>query len=199
MCESCGGPKEIGGYCTSCWEKRTVARKKRVAAKKARGECTTCDQPAEKGKTKCSDCLRKYREMSRALVEKKLAAGLCKRCGKNPFVEGSQVCGQCFCKGVSKFHFHNCAQTDQLMALLEAQDNICPYTGKKLVMGLNCTLDHIVPVSRGGTNDIDNLQWVYCSEFVNVNTLKWSMTDTEFRELIKIVYEHTVGADDCKI
>lgn len=38
------------------------------------------------------------------------------------------------------------------------------------------SIDHMIPVSRGGTHDLDNL----CLACVNCNQLKGDMTDKEF-------------------
>jgi len=190
VCESCGGPKEISGYCKECWEKRTKRRKELFAEKKKRGECISCKNKTN-GKSKCETCLSKQRKQREKREFSRLGKGLCVLCGNRNHTENSKTCGDCFCRRVSKFHFKTYAKTSELLELLENQNHTCPYTGKKLILGENCTLDHIVPKSRGGINEVDNLQWVFCSEFVNVNTLKWNMTDQEFKGLIKIVYEHT--------
>jgi len=50
----------------------------------------------------------------------------------------------------------------------------CAYTGKRL--DRNAHVDHKVPVSRGGTNDESNLQWVTA----DANLVKGRMTHDEF-------------------
>lgn len=191
-CEDCGGPKEIGGYCKACWNKRTKRRKKLFAEKKARGECITCINKTE-NKSRCDECLIKQREQRKRRESKRFEKGLCVNCGKNKHTKHSKTCGNCFCRNVSKFHFNTYSKTEDLKNLLKHQNYICPYTGKKLILGETCTLDHILPKSRGGSNDMNNLQWVFCSEFLNVNTIKWSMTDEEFRTLIVNIFEHIEG------
>ena len=46
--------------------------------------------------------------------------------------------------------------------------------------GVNASLDHVIPKSRGGLSTIDNLRWVD----VRVNKAKNNMLDTEFIEFI---------------
>lgn len=198
VCETCGGPKEIGGYCKKCWDKRARRRKELHKEKRQRGECLTCANKVSKSSC-CEVCLVKQREQRQRRESTRLEAGLCILCGKESHAHGSRTCGRCFCRGVSKFHFKTYSRTEELIGLLESQHSLCPYTGKKLVLGENCTLDHILPRSRDGANDIDNLQWVFCSEFMNVNILKWNMTDQEFRELIQMVYENIVGENGRKV
>jgi 5-methylcytosine-specific restriction endonuclease McrA len=64
-----------------------------------------------------------------------------------------------------------------LLALLEAQGYLCALTGVRLEVE-TAELDHKVPVSRGGTNDLSNLQWVHKS----INRAKGTMTNEEFVE-----------------
>ena len=48
----------------------------------------------------------------------------------------------------------------ELRRILEEQDCRCAYTGKKLVIGDNASLDHKIPVSRGGAKEPGNIHWV---------------------------------------
>lgn len=52
---------------------------------------------------------------------------------------------------------------------------ICPICGMKMSK-YNYTIDHIVPLSRGGTNEVDNLRAVH----KECNRLKGNFTDNEF-------------------
>jgi 5-methylcytosine-specific restriction endonuclease McrA len=63
-----------------------------------------------------------------------------------------------------------------LRSLWEEQQGKCAVTGEKLVPGVNASLDHIQPLSRGGTSERSNLRWVTST----VNHMKWNLTDTEF-------------------
>lgn len=47
---------------------------------------------------------------------------------------------------------------------MDAADYICPYCGDPFKDG---HIDHIIPVSQGGTNDRENL--VYCCAFCNMS------------------------------
>ena len=47
---------------------------------------------------------------------------------------------------------------EQRKQVLERSNYHCLCCGKKLELGdEDCTIDHVIPLSRGGTNDIDNL------------------------------------------
>lgn len=63
-----------------------------------------------------------------------------------------------------------------LRSLWDEQQGKCAVTGEKLVPGVNASLDHIVPVSRGGTSEKGNLRWVTST----INHMKWDLTDDEF-------------------
>lgn len=75
--------------------------------------------------------------------------------------------------------------TEKLKKLLELQNFTCPYTGRKLVIGVNASIDHIQPRSRFPelVNCYENLEWVD----VDVNRAKRSLTKEEFIALCDTV------------
>lgn len=75
-------------------------------------------------------------------------------------------------------------------SLVGLADKTCPYTGINLEIGVNASLDHIIPKSRGGVNDLSNFQFVYCQGSFDVNRMKGDMTEEEFKEAIKICYTY---------
>lgn len=72
---------------------------------------------------------------------------------------------------------------------LEAQNFKCAYTGEAIVPGINASIDHIVPASRGGSDGPENLQWV--SKVINL--MKTSMTHDEFIAMCKRISERFGG------
>ncbi len=62
------------------------------------------------------------------------------------------------------------------MAILLKQGARCPYTGEQLELGVNDSVDHIIPKARGGPNTIENYQWVTRM----ANAAKDAMTHEEF-------------------
>lgn len=62
-----------------------------------------------------------------------------------------------------------------LLNLWHKQNGCCAITGIPLIPGSTATIDHILPVSKGGTNDIDNLRFVHYA----VNLFKKDSTDNE--------------------
>lgn len=72
---------------------------------------------------------------------------------------------------------------DQLEELVRKQLNIgCFYTKEKITEK-DFGIDHKIPLSRGGTNDISNL----CVVTQSINKAKGNMTDTEFKQLLKVI------------
>lgn len=74
------------------------------------------------------------------------------------------------------------ATSDGLMELLNKQDMRCALSGIELTIDTS-RLDHIVPVSAGGEDCIENLQWVHA----DVNRAKGVLSQSEFIKLCKRV------------
>jgi len=65
--------------------------------------------------------------------------------------------------------------TSALLSLWQKQNGCCAITGIPLIPGSTATIDHILPVSKGGTNEITNLRFVHYA----VNLFKKDSTDGE--------------------
>lgn len=186
VCDACGGEREIGGFCKSCWNKREKRRKKREQDKAAKGECRTCKNKVS-GKVHCNVCLNKRRLERARREEERKAQGVCILCGKAK-AGSSKKCSRCYAKDIASFHFGSTNRAEELLCLLKCQKDICPYTGINLVIGDNASLDHKIPKSKGGSNDLENLQWLYSGDF-DVNKMKWDMTDEEFVKAINVIFK----------
>ena len=69
-----------------------------------------------------------------------------------------------------------------MQALFEKQRSKCMYCGKEKHEANDLHLDHKIPVSLGGSNDLSNLQ-LLCG---SCNSRKGNMKDDEFREKYKL-------------
>lgn len=70
----------------------------------------------------------------------------------------------------------------QIISIVEAQEFRCALSGVSLAPE-NATLDHKQPISLGGTDEIDNLQWLA----TEVNRAKGNMPNDEFILMCKRV------------
>lgn len=77
----------------------------------------------------------------------------------------------------------------QLQQLLEKQEYRCAISGRQLSPE-TASLDHIVPLSRGGAHDVSNL-WIVDHQ---VNLAKATLTHDEFLALCREVVRH----QDCR-
>ncbi len=107
-------------------------------------------------------------------------AGFCVNGDNRPAVAGA-VCEECWFRrkgwGASGRRRHSGRiPWQQLRDLFYVQGGKCAYTGEPLVIGVNASLDHRVPISRGGTHTIENVQWVS----MRINFMKTEMTHDEF-------------------
>lgn len=133
--------------------------------------------------------IRTYeRKGLRRWTTKNISRGLCRACPA-PALPGTK----CWCE---KHWFAQAAWRnglrgkeagEKVKVLLEKQNHTCPYTGKKLVIGVNASIDHKNPRSRfpDQSKSIENAEWVD----LNVNRAKRAMTKEEFIELCTLIAE----------
>jgi hypothetical protein len=80
----------------------------------------------------------------------------------------------------------NVATARQLKEILERQEYRCALSGVKLEPQ-DASLDHIVPVSKGGSNSADNLQFLH----KDVNRAKFTMSQQDFIKMCARVAEYS--------
>jgi hypothetical protein len=68
--------------------------------------------------------------------------------------------------------------SQQLLRLLEKQGHRCALSGVKLTPE-TAELDHIVPLAKGGSNAISNVQWLH----KRINRMKGSMKQDDFIDM----------------
>lgn len=85
-------------------------------------------------------------------------------------------------------------EASQLAALWRQQRGLCALTGERLTRD-NSELDHIIPKSRGGKHEMENLRWVTRV----ANQSKRDLLDIEFFELCMAVVAHTITLDKTKL
>ena len=75
-----------------------------------------------------------------------------------------------------------------LKALLQKQCYKCAISGQHLEPS-NASLDHVLPISKGGKHEIDNVQWVH----QDINRMKGDMTMADFVEMCRMVVDNTAS------
>lgn len=208
LCDLCG-QKAVPGYIRCAahleyfkkyqQEYRKKSNKQKIAAAERRhrlannGQCIWCKQSmttTKRGGKICQLCRKKGLDSKKKLWEERLSLGLCKYCGKNEVTNiESDCCGVCRCKKVATNNLRDSKRWNDLKELFDRQ-NVCPYTGIQLILGVNATLDHISPKSKGGQDNIENLQWVYGGDDFDVNLMKGISSGKEFLQAIKILYNY---------
>ncbi len=63
-----------------------------------------------------------------------------------------------------------------LIEKLEYSEFTCHYSGLKITPGFSASIDHRIPKTKGGTNDLSNLVWSH----TQVNKLKNNLSEKEF-------------------
>ena len=79
------------------------------------------------------------------------------------------------------------------MSVLVKQNNRCAYTGEKIILGVNASIDHIIPkssINYPGDDCLENLCWTT----KKVNMIKNDMTKEELISFCEAVLTHMAGA-----
>ena len=135
----------------------------------------------------CKVCMKSYQQKLASEKKEKTkhySFGVCCRC-KKARLETSKFCLKCLVEQTLK---RAVLRSENIPALkrqelvtalikkLEKSEYSCFYTGLKLVPGLNLSLDHRIPIQKGGTTNLENLEWVHSG----INSLKNDRTEKEF-------------------
>lgn len=190
MCGDCGRQRDVPNKksCSSCLESLRRRNNQHRIAYRSTGKCISCGKTAD-GKY-CAPCKVKAVDSNRRRQQALIRDGKCIKCAKPVDVARGQSCKMCILKATAHTWLGTAKRAPELRALLEAQDYKCPYTGRNLEIGRNATIDHKVPRSRGGTDDIGNLQWVDWQ----VNKAKTDMTHDEFITLCRLVADRAANS-----
>lgn len=139
--------------------------------------CRRCgaDRGADGTATHCRACRDGARARSLTHRRRLIAAGLCVQCGKAGVV-ACQQCRRCWIRQKACIHLKASSLGDLLEEIWRDQGGADALTGEPLAYEDSPSIDHVVPRSKGGTNDRANLRWVSH----RINTAKGTMSDAEF-------------------
>lgn len=175
------------------------------------GRCTECGGEIEGDlknsrtgtkKVMCRACLKKNSKKLAKYRKDRHARGLCERCGKRRPKKDRRNCKICteylrvkarqyrnrtfFDKRARSCDFkYSVGVAKMLCSLWKEQRGLCSLTGRRLTRW-NAEVDHIIPISKGGSNERSNLRWLH----KDVNQAKRSLSDDEFIDLCRDVIIH---------
>ena len=174
------------------------------------GKCTWCgknsvderNRRTGRRKSMCRSCLDKNSEKMARLRDSRHVSGLCERCGKEPPKYQRRSCQKCteylrkksldysrktfFNRRAKSADFiYSVSQAQMLWSLWKEQRGICALSGRRLNRE-NSEIDHIIPKSKGGSNERSNLRWLH----KDVNQAKRALNDAEFLALCKEIIDH---------
>jgi hypothetical protein len=151
------------------------------------GCCSGCGGVLGEGDiSRCATCRARRREKGLERRKERFALHLCIWCWE-PALEGKLHCEGCYLKLTAATRdLRGHVSADQLLAIFRAQRGRCVYTGRELTLGVDTSIDHRLPLSRGGASTPDNLQWLYAP----VNAMKADLTEQEFFELLDEIQAH---------
>lgn len=162
-------------------------KRKRDAHREA-GVCISCDRLASPGRTQCPVCLSRRSKEALSSSRRRVKNGDCYDCPEKATV--GKYCLKHWFHKVSSFKNTGTRRNGlKLMELFYLQKEKCAYTGFLLIPGVNASVDHKIPKSKGGSHEIENLQWVDAK----INRMKTDMTHCEFIEMCALVLSRAGG------
>ena len=189
FCLQCGKQRDSHKskiYCKSCSDKFKLKSKLRHEKMMSLSLCTCCGKFPLKSKKLCQFCLEKFKNNRKLRDEIRKNDKLCFVCGKNEPIDNHKICETCCIKRAASHNLKDTSKWTELFDLLKKQNYLCPFTGRKLIIGINAELDHIIPRAKGGEDKIENMQWV-CAE---INKMKLDHFTEDFLSLVVEVYKY---------
>lgn len=160
---------------------------------KEQGICRVCCKTqAIKDKSYCITCKDKGQKTRKELRAKCRETGVCESCCVADSLKNTNLsfllCETCYFKKVARNRLGNQKHWQVLKQKLEAQNYSCAYTGEKITLGVNDSLDHIKPVYHFPElkNDADNVEWVTRI----INTFKRDKTPEQFLEFMQHIIQY---------
>lgn len=150
-----------------------------VKRQKEKGLCIECSTPVN-GSIRCDNCNSRRAEYRKRKYQEWKKKGLCCQCG-NEVVKNRNYCEKHYLMATSRTALGTQTYWKELKKLIEKQNFKCALSGDQISFDDGIELDHILPTTRGGNNDLSNVRWVT----KQANRLKQNLTDIELKELCK--------------
>ncbi len=168
--------------CRRCLDLAKAPREKRRNYVIQNKLCVSCGRKTN-GKRSCDSCLAKGRDREKKRNKIANDMGICCQCRKADQLQHASVCKTCYLKTKSRNNLGDSSHWQELLVLLELQGWLCPYTGDKLVLGFNDSVDHKFPRTKfpEQSTNILNLEWTTRG----INQMKADRTKDEFVSIIR--------------
>ena len=147
--------------------------------------CVCCGNDVDDGCIKCKTCRDRHNQSRRERKASWKNEGKCRRCGKPRMSSRVLLCEEHYLKDACAYAIGTEKHWKMLKTIWNDQNGRCVYTNEVLCMGVNASIDHILPISKYPElkNDINNIQWVSRQ----MNVVKNDLTESEMVELFKTV------------
>ena len=126
---------------------------------------------------------RKYRERvnesRKQRRQKRKAEGKCERCNEDAIPHSTQCLKHYLvCAAANSIRQSTTKDAIALFEVFRRQQASCAYTGVPLILGLNASQDHIIPLAEDFKRSVDvsNIQWTTRA----INRMKGDMSHAEF-------------------
>lgn len=181
ICRSCGRSiaPNSKSRCINCMNKNNIFSNKKRLMRLANKICTKCGIKLNTNNTLCGKCLEKMKIVNKIRHDNCMLTGQCTKC-KNLALPHITLCESCWFKTKSRRITGSSSNANIIKELLIKQEYKCTYTNKQLIIGINASIDHKIPISLGGSSSIENLHWVDR----RINTAKRNLTHDEFKAMI---------------
>lgn len=186
LCINCGLAIEAGNNTRHCDKCRKVHNErstiKTTERRKDKSLCVHCGKPSDKNS--CDPCSIKVKTAKKKRYHKNKSMGLCPECGSQP-IGNISVCEKHYLSNASKAALKTTKYAKDLKDLFLKQDGKCYYTGFKIEMGVNASLDHRIPVSSGHEDvfKLSNLVW----SDLRINKMKNAISEEKFLDICDAV------------
>jgi len=169
--------------CPECKEQKPLDDFTSKVSGKLRTYCKQCNsQKAMAWQVKNKE---RYQKTVSQRRRSRVSNGLCRICAEQSLLNKG-FCEFHYVTDISSHSLGKCDKETVLILLKRFKENpFCPYTGEKLVLGINAHLDHTKsqknhPELKG---DIDNVEWI--SEQANLS--KNGFNKEEFIQFCKLI------------
>lgn len=136
---------------------------------------------------KMEDSKSKY---AKKWSDNNLGLGKCCSCSSERLPNSNRYCKKHYLFIKSKDHFKTTKMWKNLEDILHSQEYKCALTGEDIILGLNDSVDHIIPKSKFSDDTykcLSNLRWTTRQ----ANSVKNNFTDDELIQFLEKIKEYT--------